>query len=106
MPGFVVHEGATVLCEHPPGTAQPNAPFPRVKVSGQAVVTQASPYTITGCELGSTSNPPCATAQFTSAASRVFAGGAPLLLQDSSAVCVPTGTGLRIAVTQTRVRGT
>jgi len=36
---------------------------------------------------------------------RVLAGGQPVLLQDSQAVCVPTGTPLTVAMTQVRVRG-
>jgi hypothetical protein len=35
----------------------------------------------------------------------VFAGGAPILLQDSQAVCAPNGTGLNIVVTQVRAKG-
>jgi hypothetical protein len=104
MPGFVVHMGATVMCMHA-GTAQPLAPFPRVLVSGQPVVTQAGPYAVAGCALTGTPNPPCVTAQWVSAATRVLAGGAPVVLLDSQAVCVPTGTGLTIVVTQTRVQG-
>jgi len=105
MPGFVVHAGATVLCAHA-GQAQPTAPFPRVLVSGQPVATQIGPYGIAGCALTGTPNPPCATAQWRSAAMRVLAGGAPLVLQDSQAICVPTGTPLIVAVTQMRVMAT
>ncbi|HEX8237096.1 MAG TPA: hypothetical protein VF600_14150 [Abditibacteriaceae bacterium] len=104
MPGFVVHLGATVMCMHA-GQAQPTAPNPRVQVSGQPVTTQAAPYVVAGCGLTGTSNPPCVTGQFVTAATRVFAGGVPVLLQDSQAVCVPTGTGLLIVATQTRVMG-
>jgi hypothetical protein len=44
------------------------------------------------------------TAQWTTAATRVTAGGAPVLLQDSVAVCAPTGTGLNVLLTQLRVK--
>ncbi|HEV8354078.1 MAG TPA: hypothetical protein VGR24_07765 [bacterium] len=104
MPGFVVHLGSTVICFHG-GQAQPLAPFPRVLVSGQPVVTLASPYAIAGCSLAAVPSPPCVTAQYVVGAVRVLAGGAPVLLQDSQAVCVPTGTGLTVIVTQPRVRG-
>jgi hypothetical protein len=104
MPGFVVHVGATVMCMHA-GTAQPLAPFPRVLVSGQPVATLAGPYAVAGCALTGTPNPPCVTAQWVSGATRVLAGGAPVVLLDSQAVCVPTGTGLTIVATQTRVQG-
>jgi hypothetical protein len=36
----------------------------------------------------------------------VRAGGVPVLLQDSQAICAPTGTGLNVVVTQVRVKGT
>ena len=48
---------------------------------------------------------PCVTAQWVSAATRVKAGGLPVLLQDSQAVCAPNGTGVNILVTQVRVKG-
>ncbi|MDP9350890.1 MAG: hypothetical protein M3P51_05040 [Chloroflexota bacterium] len=106
MPGFLLHQGATVICMHG-GQAQPTVPNPRVRVSGQPIVTQTTAYTIAGCPFvppGGTG--PCVTAQWVIAATRVRAGGVPVLLQDSQAVCVPTGTGLNVIVTQLRVRGT
>ena len=47
---------------------------------------------------------PCVTAQWVVAATRVKSGGMPLLLQDSTAVCVPNGTGVNIVLTQLRVK--
>ncbi len=105
MPGFLLHVGATVQCVHF-GSAQPMSPFPRVMVSGQPIVTQPNLYGIIGCGLTGTSSPPCATAQWVTAATRLRAGGAPVLLQDSQAICTPTGTGLNVLVTQMRVKGT
>jgi hypothetical protein len=105
MPGYLLHSGATVMCMHA-GQAQPIAFNPRVKVSSQPVVTQTSTYTIAGCPfVPPAGNGPCVTAQWVTAAMRVKAGGMPVLLQDSQAVCVPTGTGLNIIVTQLRVKG-
>jgi len=106
MPGPIVHVGATVICAHA-GQAQPTAPFPRVQVMGQPVVTQATPYAVAGCGLTGTGPPPCATAQWVVAATRVFAGGTPVVVQGTSqAVCVPTGTPLNVLVAQTRVIAT
>lgn len=107
MPGFLLHLGATVLCLHA-GQAQPVVTNPRVKVSGQPIVTQPGTYTVAGCTLPPppAANGPCVTAQWVTAATRVRAGGTPVLLGDSQAICAPTGTGLNIVVTQTRVRGT
>lgn len=107
MPGFVLHVGATVLCMHA-GQAQPVVSNPRVRVGGQPIVTQPNPYTVAGCTLPPppAANGPCVTAQWITAATRVRAGGVPVLLQDSQAVCAPTGTGLNTVVTQVRARGT
>jgi len=105
MPGFILHQGATVLCMHG-GMAQPTTPNPRVKVSGQPVVTQPPPYTLAGCPFvtpGGTPQP-CVTAQWVMAAIRVKANGMPVLLQDSQAVCAPNGTGVNIVITQVRVQ--
>ena len=105
MPGFLLHLGATVMCAHG-GQAQPTAPNPRVQVSGQPVVTQPLPYVIAGCPfVPPGGNGPCVTAQWISAATRVTAGGAPVLLQTSQAICTPTGTPLSVLSTQTRVTG-
>lgn len=105
MPGFLLHQGATVLCFHG-GQAQPTAPNPRVMLSGQPVATQPSPYTVAGCPFSTPGGPmPCVTASWISAATRVLAGGVPVLLQDSQAICAPNGTGVTVAVTQVRVRG-
>jgi hypothetical protein len=106
MPGFLLHLGATVLCMHA-GQAQPASPFPRVMVSNQPAITMSSPYMVAGCTLPPppAANGPCVTGQFVSSATRVLAGGQPVLLQDSQAVCTPTGTGLNIVMTQMRVRG-
>lgn len=107
MPGFILHQGATVLCMHA-GQAQPTAPNPRVKVGGQPVVTQPTVYMVAGCALPPPpiANGPCVSAQWVTAATRVRVGGMPVLLQDSQAICVPTGTGLNIVLTQVRVKAT
>lgn len=104
MPGFMLHQGATVLCSHL-GTAQPVIVSPRVTVSGQPIVTLSGTYSIAGCTFPAMSPgaPPCATAQFTTSATRVTSMGQPVLLQDSQATCVPTGTPLLVVATQPRV---
>jgi hypothetical protein len=106
MPGFLLHFGATVLCSHA-GQAQPTVVNPRVLVSGQPTVTLASPYVVAGCALPPppAANGPCVTAQYVTAATRLLSNGQPLLLLDSQAICVPTGTPLLIVMTQTRVTG-
>ena len=84
----------------------PTAPNPRVLVGGQPVTTQTAPYTVAGCAfVPPAGNGPCVTAQWVLAALRVRAGGQPVLLQDSQAICAPTGTPLMVALTQLRVKG-
>lgn len=104
MPGYLLHEGALVVCPHA-GQATPLTTNPRVKVAGQAIVTQTTTYTIASCGLAGTSSPPCATATWMTAATRVKAGGVPVLLGDSHGVCAPTLDDLEIILTQQRVRG-
>jgi hypothetical protein len=106
MPGFLLHQGATVLCTHG-GQAQATAPNPRVKVAGQPIVMQPQPWTVAGCPFNVSGSPvPCVTAQWITAAVRVRSMGQPVLLQDSQAVCAPNGTPVSIVTTQLRVRGT
>jgi hypothetical protein len=106
MPAFVVHKDALVMCAHG-GQAQPAVPFPRVTVSGMAIATAASPHIITGCPFTPPGgNGPCVTAQWMMGATRITAGGMPVLLQSSVGTCVPTGTPLNIIITQVRVIGT
>lgn len=107
MPGFLLHAGAQVQCMHA-GQAQPTAVNSRVLVAGQPTLLVTAPHTITGCTMPAPSagNGPCVTAQWTTAATRITSSGQPLLLQDSQATCTPTGTGLVVVGTQTRVSGT
>lgn len=107
MPGFLLHVGATVLCSHA-GQAEATTPNPRVTVSGQPTIAMTAPFVVAGCAFPPppAGNGPCISAQFMTAATRITSNGQPLLLLDSQALCVPTGTPLLITVTQTRVTGT
>jgi len=106
MPGFLLHEGATVLCAHA-GQAQLTVPNPRVTVSGMPTALLSALYVVAGCALPPppAANGPCLTAQYVMGSTRVLSNGQPLLLFDSQAICVPTGTPLMTVVTQTRVLG-
>lgn len=107
MPGFLLHVGATVNCVHA-GLAQPSVPNPRVQVMGMPTVTVAASYMVAGCTLPALSSgtqPPCVSAQWTTASTRVTSDGQPLLLLDSQSLCAPTGTPLLVTATQTRVSG-
>jgi len=107
MPGYLLHVGATVMCSHG-GQAQATMPNPRVTVSGMPTVAVTAPFVVAGCAFPPppAANGPCVTAQFLTASVRITSNGQPLLLQDSQALCVPTGTPLVIAALQTRVLGT
>jgi hypothetical protein len=106
MPGFVLHLNAAVTCAHA-GQAIPMSVVANVLVMGQPVVTLAAQYSVAGCVFPPppVANGPCLTAEFVLSATRVSSFGVPLLLQDSQAICAPTGTPLLIVATQTRVFG-
>jgi hypothetical protein len=90
------------MCSHA-GPATPTAPFPRVLVSGQPVVTLASPYVVTGCALTGTVVPPCVTGQWLTGAVRVLAGGVPVATMVGASTCIPTGTPMLPVSAQPRV---
>jgi hypothetical protein len=102
VPVPALHLGAVVTCTHG-GPATPAAPFPRVLLSGQPVVTLSSPYVITGCALTGTGTPPCATGQWLSGAVRVLAGGVPVATMAGASTCIPTGTPMLPITAQPRV---
>lgn len=104
MPGPVQTSTTTVQCAHL-GKCTPVTPNPRVSIGGMPVVTIATTYTVAGCTFPAISNggPPCVTAQFTTAATRVQAGGQPLLLADSQGISMPNGTPLLVIPDQVKV---
>ena len=107
MPGFLLHIGAQVTCSHG-GQAVPTVVSPAITVSGQPVATLGAPYTIVGCARCRRRRPPTAPVcrrSCTVGATRVFAGGLPVLLLSSPAICMPTGTPLLVLAAQPRVTG-
>ena len=111
MPGFLYHSGASAMCPHG-GQLSVVPGNPRVKLGGQPVATMGDNYPIAGCAF--TIPPgkpqPCVKAQWLVPATRVRAGGQPVILQSSSGLCqsaeqIPQGPP-SITVTQMRVRGT
>lgn len=103
MPGFLLHFNAQLQCPHG-GLATPSAPNPRVTVGGMAIVTMPRQHVIAGCPGVPSSMPPCITASWVSSATRITAGGEPVLLIDSQA---QTNNALPLTVlsTQQRVQG-
>lgn len=104
MPGFIVHQGATVLCTHG-GTAQPTSVNPLVQVSGMPVVVISNAYAIAGCPLVTIPPTLCTIGQWITSATRVFAAGQPVIIVGSQGLCPPAGQ-LQILSTQTRVSAT
>ena len=107
----VLTAASVITCPH----AAPVAHTPsqvRVTMSGAPALTLPDVSVITGCLFNIPSLPkpsPCVTIQWTVAATRVFAGGAPVLLQSSVGVCkspeqAPQGPPI-ISVVQPRVQG-
>jgi hypothetical protein len=99
---LLAQQGATVLCSHG-GQAQPTAPNPRVSLSGQAALSLPAPWTVAGCPFPPNSGGPCTTATWTAGTVRVTSSGQPLVVQNGSATCVPTGVPLTVAAVQPRV---
>jgi len=104
MPGSLLDAASAVMCAHG-GSAQPAAPHVRVRVNGAPIATAPGPWVVAGCALPPRDGGPCLVAQFTTAATRVTAGGQPVLLTDSLAIAAPTGAPLIVAWAQNRVRG-
>jgi hypothetical protein len=100
MPGHLLGQDTQALCGHG-GQAQPTVVFPRVKLSGAPVVLQPAPFQVLVCP----HQVPCKTGHFQTGAVRVRAQGQPVLLRDSQATCVPSGSPLRVLQTQVRVKG-
>jgi hypothetical protein len=98
MPGFLLDALSTISCLHA-GRVQAVVPNPRVLINGVPAVTMAAPHAVVGCIALS----PCVAAQWVIGATRVFAGGAPVLVQSSQALCPPTASPVVVIITQTRV---
>ncbi len=105
MPGFLLHQGATVLCAHA-GQAMPSAPNPRVMVSSQPTVLLSVPWLVAGCPLVPPPLPPCLTGQWIVGTVRVTSNGQPLVVQSGSGITLPNGTPMLPLVMQTRVTAT
>jgi hypothetical protein len=107
MPGFLLHQGAVVLCSHG-GQATPTMANPRVMVTGMPTVFMSTPYVVAGCAFPPppAANGPCVMGQYVVGTVRVTSMGQPLLCFSSTAICTPTGTPLLPPVSiQPRVVG-
>jgi hypothetical protein len=101
--GFLLHQGAVVMCLHG-GQAMPTAPNPRVMVSGMPTATIATPWTIAGCPGVPSAVPPCVTGQWVVGTMRVLSNGQPLVVQSGVAITAPGGATLMPVTMQMRVQ--
>lgn len=109
MPGFLLNTDSQVSCAHG-GQGRPVLPIPRVKVMGNPVVAETTPYVISGCPHQLETDPPvpspCTIAlKWDPPAERVKAMGVSVLLSDSRATCLPNLVSTNVIRVQTRVRG-
>jgi hypothetical protein len=105
MPGFLIQQGATVMCIHG-GQAMPLVPNPAVTLEGMPSCLLPDPWSVAGCPGIPPTIPPCVMASWVVGTVRVTSYGQPLLVQSSQAICTPTGTPLLPIVTQARVNAT
>ncbi len=104
MPGPLLTASTTVQCAHL-GKGTPVTPVPRVLIGGKPAVVLTTQYTVAACQFPTmtTGAPPCVTAQFTTASTRVQALGSPVLLADSTGTSLPNGTPLIVIPDQVKV---
>lgn len=103
MAGFLLHQGATVICVHG-GQATPPVPNPRVLVGGQPTALLSVPWVVAGCPgVPPAAVPPCVLGQWLTGTVRVTSGGQPLVVQTGQAVCAAGGTPLLPIAMQFRV---
>jgi hypothetical protein len=105
MPGFLIQQGATVMCMHG-GQAMPLVPNPAVTLEGMPTCLLPDPWIVAGCPGIPPAVPPCVTGSWIIGTVRLTSYGQPLLVQSSQAICVPTGSPLLPIVTQVRVSAT
>lgn len=101
MPGFLIQQGAAVICSHG-GQAQPLVPNPSVTMDGMPSLLLTSPWVVAGCPFVPPAPGPCVSAQWITGTTRVTSFGQPLLVQSGISLCIPTGTPLVPLATQTR----
>ncbi|KAA6459809.1 hypothetical protein DYQ86_17035 [Acidobacteria bacterium AB60] len=102
MAGFLLHQGAVVMCLHG-GQAMPTAPNTSVTLDGMPSATIAVPWTVAGCPGIPPGVPPCVTGQWILGTLRVTSFGQPLVVQSGVAITAPGGAILTPVTMQTRV---
>jgi hypothetical protein len=103
MAGFLLHQGAVVMCLHG-GQAISPVPNPRVLVMGMPTASIAAPWVVAGCPGVPLAVPPCVTGQWVVGTQRVTSMGQPLVVQAGAAVTAPGAATLLPVNMQTRVQ--
>ena len=103
MAGFLLHQGAVVMCLHG-GQATPPVPNPRVLVMGMPTASITTPWVVAGCPGIPPGVPPCVTGQWVLGTLRVTSMGQPLVVQSGAAVTAPGAATLLPVSMQTRVQ--
>lgn len=111
MPGGTLYQvGATTICPHG-GQVSASPGNARVKLSGQPVTTTADMFSVAGCAftVPGPKPQPCVMVKWLAPATRVKAGGVPVILKTSSGICqsaeqAPQGPP-NVTLTQLRVKG-
>lgn len=98
MPGYLLHEGATVQCGHTSGLATPQVSNPRVKVGGQSTILLITPYNVKGC----LANTQCLLGTWQIGARSVKSLGQPLVLTNNGSI-VNSAVPLKLLISQQRV---
>lgn len=105
MPGFLIQQGATVLCAHG-GQATATVPSPAITLDGMPAIALSAPWMVAGCPLVPPPVPPCVTAQWVVGTTRVTSYGQPLVIDAGAALTAPSAAPLLPVVTQVRVAAT
>jgi hypothetical protein len=105
MPGFLLHQGAAVICAHG-GQLEVIEPNPRVVVSGMPTAIISAPWQVAGCPGIPGTIPPCVIGQWVSGTTRVTSNGQPLVVQSGSGITAPGGVPHLPVNMQTRVTAT
>jgi hypothetical protein len=102
MPGFLLQQGAVVMCVHG-GQAMPTQPNARVLASGAPTATISAPWQVIGCPGIPSAVPPCVTGQWVMGSLRVTSNGQFLVIQSGVAITAPGAVPLIPVSFQTRV---
>ena len=97
----IINSQSTIMCGHA-GTTSHIPSQQRLTIGGSPVATVADQHTVAGCSLASSSASFCTVLTWSVPATRVTAGGQPVLLQTSLPVGVGPGT---VVVVQPKVTG-